>query len=247
MGKQRAGEATLLEESHLSAMNQWGHPVVGWIPNSQGLGGLHNPRGYGLVRIVLNKLTEGILRPLYDQPILVENAGSIVIAQLGDKVGLIQNFRMTGDRILPVAGADYIRELQKQNLWSILISSLGQWQWECPRGLIPPSADNTGNESLEDFALRTAKMEAAEEAGYEITEARVVGEVNTNPTFFAHSASVVHAKIASIGDADHEDLEMIGDSRLFTMGELRDLCNAGEFKDGLTLSALALCGLTLPL
>ena len=60
-----------------------------------------------------------------------------------------------------------------------------------------------------------------------------------------HAQYVVHARIASIGDASPEDLEMVGESKLFTMRELRALNDAGEFDDGLTLAALALCGLSL--
>ena len=38
---------------------------------------------------------------------------------------------------------------------------------------------------------------------------------------------------------------MIEAFKLFTMKELRAMNNSGEFDDGLTLAALALCGLSL--
>lgn len=236
------GGAVLLQNRHLTMVNPWNRPVVGWVDNSQGVGGLHNPRGFGIPRIVIQN---GAGSALYDQPIIVENAGSIVIAELDGRVGLIKNFRMVGERILPEAGANYIKELQAQNLWSVLIESLGSWRWECPRGLAPAVADQASGESLTDFVLRTAKLEALEEAGFHLENARVAGRINTNSTFFPHAQYVVHARIASFGKAKPEELEMIGQSRLFTMQELRALNKAGEFDDGLTLAALALCGLSL--
>lgn len=239
------GGAVLLQEEHFNMENPWAQPVVGWVENSQGVGGLHNPRGFAMPRIVLQKLMNGMMRPLYDQPVIIENAGSIVIPQLGDRVGLVRNFRMVGERLLPEAGANYIKNLQSQKLWSKLIESLGAWRWECLRGLIPPDARQANRESLTDFVVRTAKLEALEEAGFHIEEARIVGRVNANPTFFPHAQYVVHARIASIGDASPEKLEIIGKGKLFTMEELRALNDNGEFDDGLTLAALALCGLSL--
>lgn len=239
------GGAVLLQDEHFNTQNSWGHPVVGWVKNSDGVGGLHNPRGFAMLRIVLQKLVDDVMRPLYDQPVIIENAGSIVIPQLGERVGLVRNFRMVGERLLPEAGVNYIKDLQKQKLWGMLIESLGAWRWECPRGLIPPDVQQTSGDSLVDFVVRTAKLEALEEAGFRIEEARIVGRVNTNPTFFPHSQYVVHARIASIGDASPENLEIIGERKLFTMQELRELNSSGEFDDGLTLAALALCGLSL--
>ena len=241
----RVGGAVLLQDEHFGMQNPWSQPVVGWVENSQGVGGLHNPYGFAMPRIVLQKLIDGAMRPLYDQPVIIENAGSIVIPQLGERVGLVRNFRMVGERLLSEAGANYIKELQAQNLWDKLIESLGAWRWECPRGLIPPDVQQTNGESLIDFVVRTAKLEALEEAGFRIEEARIVGRVNTNPTFFPHPQYIVHARIVSIGNASPENLEIIGERKLFTMEELRALNDVGEFDDGLTLAALALCGLSL--
>lgn len=242
--REKPGGAEILRTDHLNMTNPFGHPVVSWVPTSQGYGGLHNPRGYAGLRIAVTKLIEGILRAIYDQIQIVENPGSIVIAQLGDRVCLIQNFRNVGERILPDATSDYVSRLQKEHLWDKLVKSMGRWCWESPRGLVPPSNTEI-NESLDDFVIRSAKLEALEEAGLVIEDARIVGRVNANPTFFFHSQYVVYARIASTTDATPEDLEMIGQNRLYSMQELRELNNTGEFEDGLTLAALALCGLHL--
>lgn len=236
----------LLGKDHFDSLNPWGQPVVGWSPICQGEGGLYNPRGFALLRIVLHKLIEGDSWPLYDQPILVENPGSIVIAQYGDRIGMIRNFRMVGERLIPDAGADYVRRLEEERRWMELVESLGSWRWECPRGLIPPgvSQDPKG-ETLEAFIVRTAKLEALEEAGLEIEDARIAGRVNVNPTFFPHAQYVVHAQVKSVGKASPEDLEMIGECKLFTLAELRAMNDAGEFDDGLTMAALALFGMAL--
>ncbi|MFA5051895.1 MAG: hypothetical protein WC544_02415 [Patescibacteria group bacterium] len=232
-------KAILLEEYHFPLINQYGHPVVGWKPTTKGFGGLCNPRGYAMPRVVI---VDAKGQPLYDQPLIVENAGSIVIAQFGEKVALIQNYRMVGNRILPNAGPAYIKRLQDDGLWDKLVASLGRWCWEAPRGLAPLEQ---GDEELERFIIRTAKLEAAEEAGIKIDDARIVGMANLNSTFFPHAQYVVHAIITSVGEKNTEDLELIQGMQLFTLKQLRDLNQAGEFDDGATLAALALCGLHL--
>ncbi|MBN2087596.1 hypothetical protein JW758_04570 [Candidatus Peregrinibacteria bacterium] len=232
----------ILQEKHFGQTNIAGKPVVGWQENSEGVGGIHNPRGYAMVRAVISKLVDGDMSPLYDQPIIVESPGSIIIAQKQEKVGLIQSFRMVGKRIMQNPDASYIEMLQKEKRWSELISSLGRWCWEAPRGLIPPIEKAS---DLEAFILKTAKMEALEEAGYTITNARIAGMVNANPTFFPHAQYVVNGEISSVGESSPEDLEIIGENRLFTMKELREMNMKGEFDDGLTLAGLALCGKSL--
>ena len=240
--KKKDGWIALLEESDFNRENPWGSPVVGWKPTSQGVGGLFNPRGYAMLRAVLSKLVEEKRRSLYDQPVLVENAGSILIAELEGRVALVHNYRMVGERVLKDAGADYIKRLQERKLWNALLQTLGAWKWEAPRGLAPPIDREEG---LTEFILRTAKLEGQSEAGLTVEDARVVGRVNANSTFFVHSQYVVHARITATGESSPEELEMLGEMKLFSMSELRQLSKAGEFDDGLTLAALALCGMSL--
>jgi len=245
MGKKNGG-IELLAEEHFSQQNPWGQTVVGWQPTSQGIGGLHNPRGYAILRVVLTKLAEEKMVPLYDQPVIVENAGSIIIAQLGQKIGLVKNFRMVGERILPDAAAMYIKQLNENYLWEELVNSLGQWKLEAPRGLIPLEVAEKGEtKDIEKFILKTAKIESLQEAGFRITNAKVMGKVNPNSTFFVHSQWVVYAKIEGVEKSRPENLEIIGNSKLYSLDELRELNRSGEFDDGLTLAAMAMCGLSL--
>jgi len=240
------GGVELLRKHHFDMTNPWGQDVVGWKPTNDGLGSLHNPRGFAMLRVVAKKFVGDAVHYLYDQPILIENPGSIVIAQLGDRVGLIKNFRMVGERLFPDAGSDYILRLEQERRWAWLVDTLGAWRWECPRGLVPPNAHQQSNpESLNQFVFRTAKLEALEEAGYHLEGVRIAGRVNMNSTFFPHAQYVVHAHISAIEEAHPEPLETIGAARLFTMEELRALNQAGEFDDGPTLAALALCGMHL--
>ena len=88
-------------------------------------------------------------------------------------------------------------------------------------------------------------MEALEESGLTIDNAQIKGRVNVNSTFFAHPQYVVHAEIKAINQSRPENLEILGDTHFFTMEELRELNDQGKFDDGLTLSALALCGLSI--
>ena len=233
---------TLLRDEHAGMMNPWNKPVVGWQPNADGVSGLHNPLGFAFVRVVQQN---GDGQALYDQPVIIENAGAVVLPVLGDRIGLIRVWRANAARLMDV-GAAYVRQLQDENRWAELIDTLGSWNWEAPRGLSP---EGVAGEALTEHVIRTAKLEAKEEAGFEIANARLVGKVNANTTFFAHPQYVVRADVESIGDKSPEDLEqgVIGQTKFFTMVELAELNRNGEFVCGLTLSALALCGLALPL
>lgn len=215
-------------------------PVVGWLPSSEGEGSLINPKFGGFLRVVVWKMIDGQRVPLYDQPLIVENAGVIIIPQTDDgRVGLIRNFRMTGNR--PEAGSEYVYQLNAEKRWQELLSSLGQWKWEAPRGFI---AEPLEKEGIETFVLQASKIKALEEAGFEISEAKLVGRVNPNPTFFAHSQWVIDARIASIVSAKPKDSEIIGPYRFFSAEELRQISSNGELDDGFTLAGLALCGIT---
>ncbi len=241
MAEEKDGGMELLREEHFGQINPWGQPVVGWNPISEGFGGIFNPRGWAFLRVVLWKMLKGEKVSLYDQPVIVENPGAIVIVEYNGRIGLVQIFRMVGDRVLPKAAGDYISQLNEKKLWSQLLENLGRWTWEAPRGLIV----DTAVEDLEPFVLKTAKMEAAQEAGFQISEMRIAGMINVNSTFFVHPQYVVYGKLQRHGRADQENLEIIGNSRFFTMKELREMNSAGQFDDGLTLAALALCGFSL--
>ncbi len=231
----------LLGEQHEGVINRWDKPVIGWQPNADGVGGLHNPMGFALTRIVHHH-AEG--DPLYDQPLLIENAGAIVLPVIDDRIGLIQVWRVNGPRLLE-AGSDYIRRLQEENRWAELVEGLGSWCWEAPRGLSP---EGVAGEDLLAHIIRTAKLEAREEAGFEISNVSNPRMVNANTTFFAHAQYVVKATVNAIGDKSPEDLEQgtIGQTKFFTLEELAELNETGEFVCGLTLSAMALFGLALP-
>lgn len=248
MSTEKSGDVVLLAEEHFQEKNPYGYPVVGWLPTCQGIGSLQNPRGYAMLRVVLRKLVDGVMRAIYDQPLIVENPGSIIIAQFEDKIGLIESQRMVGERIFPQAGADYISLLEKNQSWEKLVASLGRKTLEAPRGLIPPGEeqDSAGGETLEAFIVKTAKLEALQEAGFQLTNVRLMGKVNMNTTFFAHAQYVVYARIEAMVESTPEDLEIIMGRKLYSLEELRELNEKGDFDDGLTLSALALCGLSLP-
>ena len=229
--KQPGGAGRLLAESDLATS------VVGWKPGTQGAGSLVNSKGWALLRVVVQKAIDGRLKDLYDQPLIVENAGSIVVCTAGDKVGLVQNYRLTGTRLLE-AGAEYVKRLNQEERWDELLATLGQWQWELPRGLSQISKET----NLYQFVIETAKAEALEESGFSVANARVVGMVNANTTFFAHSQYVVAADIVSAGKNKPESLEMLGGTQMFSACELRRMADASLLQDGLTFASLALAG-----
>ncbi len=241
--RRKQGGVRLLQEMDYLLTNVLGKPLIGWLPIPHSRGGLVNRAGWAMLRAVGYKYRGNGSDPsdtdlLYDQPLLIENAGAIVVCLLGDRVGLVENFQMVGERLLLNAGSSYIRYLSDDALWAKLLSGLGEWRWELPRGLANiPTPDN-----FNDYILKCAKAEAAEEAGINVTDVRIAGRVNANSTFFVHSQYVVQATVESRGQSRPEALEMIGKTRFFTREEIRKMVNAHELDDGLTLAALAICG-----
>lgn len=237
MEKARGGSVRLLTKEDFERQNAFGKPLVGWKPTSQGEGGLYNAAGWSMLRVVVQKIVDGTTQDLYDQPMLVLSAGAGVVCQAGDKVGLVQNYRFVGPRILQ-AGKEYVKRLNDENRWDELLASLGAWKWELPRGLSPL----TGEVDLAKFILATAKVEAAEEAGFSLEDARIVGTVNMDTTFYPHPQYVVHGRVVAAGEKKAEDLEIIGKTTLFTGEQIREMATRGEIDDGWVFAALALAG-----
>lgn len=229
--QQRPGEVRLLEESDSRSA------IKDWKPGTQGARSRVNKGGWALIWAVVRKLVDGNLKDLYAQPLIVENAGSIVVCTAGGQVGMVENFRFTASRILE-AGPDYIKRLDEEGRWEELLNTLGEWHWELPRGL-----SQVGEETdLNKFVIETAKAEALEESGFSVANARVVGMVNANTTFFAHSQYVVAAEIVSAGENKPESLEILGKTKMFSASEVRAMAASCALQDGLTFSALALAG-----
>lgn len=205
-----------------------------------GYDSLVNPKGWAAIHVVVQKFAAGEVSPrdLYDQLLIVENPGAVVVCSAGDKVGLVQNFRFTGDRLLTDAG--YVKKLADEGRFEEVLASLGCYQWELPRGLAPVQTTDEAYPAA--YILAAAKMESAEEAGFEIANARVIGRVNPNTTFFAHAQYVVAADFVDKRENRPEELEMLGKAHLFAPAELNALITGGELTDGLTLSALRIAG-----
>lgn len=237
MKRARGGSVRLLTKEDFEKQNAFGKPLVGWRPTSQGEGGLYNQAGWSMLRVVVQKIADGQPLDLYDQPMLVLSAGAGVVCQAGNKVGLVQNYRFVSPRILE-AGREYVKRLNEENRWEELMASLGEWKWELPRGLSPL----TGEADLAKFVLATAKVEAAEEAGFTLKDARIVGTVNMDTTFYPHPQYVVHGRVVAAGQKKAEDLEIIGQTRLFTGEQIREMATRGEIDDGWVFAGLGLAG-----
>lgn len=219
--------------------------VVGWKP-IEGVDGRVNTRGWALTWVVIKKLVQRevkALKALYDQPKIFENPGAIIVARQGDRILLAENFRDIGERFPVEDWSDYMGLINAGNFWHQLLELLGNYNWEAPRGIKPKGEKKYDN--IEEFILDTARIEGLEEAGVTLSDLRVVGRVNANTTFFPYAQYVVQGEIVSLGDAQPEDLEIIRNRRLFTMAELREMNRRGEFVDGLTMAAMAMCGLSL--
>jgi hypothetical protein len=219
-----------------------GTAVHGWkaIEGDPWLGTVEK-RGWAAVHVVWQKEVEGQWQDQYDQHVLVEDPGAIIVATRGNRVALVQNFRATAPRPAS-AGKGYVRRLDKEGRWDELVASLGEWTWELPRGMAPPDSAEDGSCDFATYAVKTAKMEALAEAGLEIVNARVCGPDNPNTTFFPHAQAVVAGEIVSKGEAAPEAFEVIGETILVTKEELLGMVAAGQIRDGMLLGALVLSG-----
>ncbi len=242
IGDQRVkdtGVARLQLAEDNDKLNRFDKPVIGWHHASQGEGSIVNQNiGMAVMMIVVQKMFDNGFEDLYNQPMMVQNVGTMVVCKSDDdRVMLIQSYRMNADRLAGVS-ANYVRTLNEQGRWEELLASLGSWKWELPAGLAPPGeADD-----LEAFILKTAAIEALEESGVRICNPQNMGRLNFDPAFFMHSQYVVQAEIAHIGDPRIEQLEIIGKRQLFSGSEIRALIDAGQMDDCRSIGALALAG-----
>lgn len=211
-----------------TSLREWRDPI--------GALGMVNPKGWGILHVVVQERRQGRWHDLYDRPLWVGVPAAIVVATVGDKIAMIQNYRLNGERLGPKTGADYIRHLQKTGRWEELVDSLGKWVWELPRG-IAPGGDAS---DMEKFMVRVARMEAAEEAGFRLADVKVCGRMNMDTSFRAHCIYVVRGRIVGRGKNNPEEGEAIGRVRLFSRREIRRMIDRGEIEDGNTLAALHL-------
>jgi len=240
MGKE-AG-LMLLGDEHHTQQSPDGRPVVGWKEGSQGEGSLFNKNGWAMLRTVVWKMVDGAKRALYDQITIVENPGVYVVCRLvrpeGTQFALVLQTRMVGDRLQPHGNSEYVATLNVGELWSNLVRSLGRDRWEVPAGLLKEPA----HVEVEEAVLSTARAQVKTEAGYRVSNLRLIGRGNANPVFFAHSQWIVLADIEEEVDAKPDARHIIAGRRLFTESEISRLIRDGELDDLRTIACLALCG-----
>lgn len=240
----KKGALRLLQSADLlqKSLNAFGKALVGWLDSKSSIGFV-NKQGWALLRVVVKKNIGGEgLKDLYDQCVVFENPGSVVLCLVGEgdnmKVGLIQNYRFVGERV-PVANVtNYVAELEDTNGWNKAVESLGRDCWEAPRGLIPPVDES----DLVPFVVKTAKLEALQESGLRIADAKIAGRLNANSTFFPHAQYVVVGKVVGQTDSRPEVAEIIGSMKLFGKSEVRRMVDTHELDDGMTLAAMAIAG-----
>ena len=189
--------------------------------------------------------------PGYEQPMLIEDLGAIVIAtDPQGRLALVQNYRFIGPRLTDAPPSGYVRTLLERDRWEELVGSLGAWNLECPRGMLDASklagSALTAGSDVSAFVKGVARVEGLEEGGLELEGLRFEGWMNANSTFFAHPQAVVSARIVRINKNDPEAFEHIGALHLVHPNELRARIDAGTFIDGITLGALSICGISIP-
>lgn len=234
--------------------------LQGWKPTPH-MDGRVNPRGWALswvtVPVATKAEVDGVTRqgykPGYDQPVIIEDLGAIIIAtdDLG-RIALIENYRFIADRLpgLPVAG--YVKALLESGRWEELVGTAGRESLECPRGLLNAnelSADARAlavGADVTAFVKHTARAEGLEEGGLVLDNLTFAGWINWNTTFCLHSQAVVRAHVKSVNKQAPEEFEHIGALHFVSPQELRRRIDEKQFVDGLTLGALALCGIQIP-
>ncbi len=234
--------------------------IAGWRPVPHETADIRaNPRGFAAawvtVPIAAKPSNAGeppspAFVPGYEQPLLIEDLGAIVIAtDAQGRVALVENYRFIGPRLADAPPSGYVRSILERDRWKELAESLGTWNLECPRGMLdanklatPPKA----GDDLGAFIKGVARVEGLEEGGLELEDLRFAGWMNTNTTFFAHPQAVVEARIVRINKQDPEAFEHIGALHLLSPSELRARIDASTFIDGVTLAGLSICGIHVP-
>ncbi len=254
IGQQDSRRLTLFDRAKHGA-------IAGWkaVPG-EGVEVRANPRGFAQAWVAVpiaakpknpDEGSSPAFVPGYEQPILIEDLGTIIIASDAEgRVALVNNYRFIGPRLADAPPSGYVRNLLEGDRWRELAEGLGQWNLECPRGMLDPSKAASSpmqvGGDVSGFVKGVARVEGLEEGGLELEDLRLVGWMNTNTTFFAHPQAVVTARIARINKQEPEAFEHIGALQLLSPAELRARIDAGTLIDGVTLAALSICGIHVP-
>jgi hypothetical protein len=241
------GAVRLLAADDYNKKNVRDDNLVGWRSTSVGEGGIFNPIAYAVLRVVVSKIVKGELQELYDQPMMVQNTGAVVVPFLNERVGMIKSFRFTGPRIMQ-ADPNYVARVDEQEQWDELLKMLGKWRWELPRGIPPSKVKPEEGKTFtteQELAVATAKLESFAEAGFELVDRECVSQLVIDPSFYAHPQYVVRGRVKSITGPTPDDLEIIRGSRFFTPAEVRSMVSQQVliedvgFDDGISKAALA--------
>ncbi len=255
--KRLQGGIRLLTEKDLQpgVLNMNGQSLIGWEESTFSPDAHINPIYGGLLaRAIVQKAypeghpQAGQLGDLYDQFMFFQDRAIIVVArdQRG-RVALVQNWRNTGKR--PGRKPKILRDFDKKQLGPKLVARLGETHWEVPRGM----PDGIGRvRSLKEFARKAARLETSQESGYRIENIQILGEPIQDTTWFPYGQMVVSGTIVGRrGRQRPEDMEIIGQSRLFTPRQLSQIFRRGKTfngvgsRDGMSLMAFSLAGVHL--
>lgn len=237
---QKTAGIEILTKEHFSNQRKPKEKVeIGWEKVDGAARSFANLKGWACVWGVLWKVVGEVKKLLYEQPMLFENPGAIVLLKKGEKFGLVQNYRMVGERLSVPKKWDkgYIAYLTTNKLWEKLFHTLGKWTWEAPMGL---QKDFDETKGLEAIVRDIAEKEALEEAGCKIGDIEILGQIVDKPTFVAHGQYCVVGNVVEESEQKAEDLEIIGKIHFFSMSEIIELWRKGDFVDGRTMSALFL-------
>lgn len=221
--------------------------IIGWGESDQCYGKV-NPKGWASIfGMVWREGDDGQPEYLYDQPLIIENEGVIVVLRHEDGQRLLfsEVFRPIGERIAILRFKKYVRKLEARNWWPALFGSLGRWQFECPMGLIE-SEDLEGHDGdIQQIVIAAAVREARAEVGAEITNARIVGRLTPTTTFIPHASWVVEATVTSLQGQVPEKEELVRPPQWVNRSQLSQLSMEGAIWDARTIAALSFAGIPM--
>lgn len=161
---------------------------------------------------------------LFDQPLVCEKGGGVILIVKENKVGLIKVWR-------PVVKSQ--KEWSKG--WPVIdLENVGKEVWECPRGF-GSFGDKDG--------VETAMREGQEETLSVLRPITILGEASSNTASDPHMTTYVMAEVNELvklsGEVDPNE-GIVKKLTFFTLDEIRSMVASGEIVDQFTLSALAL-------
>ncbi|MBU6447407.1 NUDIX domain-containing protein [Patescibacteria group bacterium] len=171
---------------------------------------------------------------LYDQPLMVENQGAVIVAlDSRGRIGMVRVFRPVAKHIDTFNPRAFYDQYMWEHAWDERegMEFFGRFSWELPGGM-----HKDGDSSHQ----QTAEREATEELGVHMRWCEYLGMIIPNTTFMATPQPVYLGRVheGRGSSPTHQDEEGIAKVGWFSRKELDMAIADGSIFDAITMAAL---------